>query len=218
MSQDLQLCLQRERGQHQHQLSALEAAHLEKLSSLPQTSLSVTEPEDGETDGGGVLPVVQYGSRGGGETSEKIRQNLLSALEEVSLDEREGDSCDERREEGVAQLRTQLRESQERCVGLERELEQLGGELRESRRERREERETVEELRSAVESLQTRNAALESERSSAGLAVESQMETLRKQVEHLQEENAGLLAVGKQETSQLQLELTDTRSMNESEY
>ena len=221
LPQDLQLCLQRERGQHQRELSVLEAAHCKKLRSFAQPSHTAPDTEEirrqeQQLEGGAVL---EDNGRVGPAASETIRQNLLSALEEVSLDETDGeDGREERREEdggtAFASVRTQLEESREKCVGIEREVEQLRVQLRESREERRGEREIVEELRSEVQALQTRNAALESER---GLAAESRVERMRETVNRLEEENSRLTVVGEQQAAQHQVQLGDTQSMNESE-
>ena len=134
--QDLQLCLQRERGQHQHDMSALEATHREKCHSLTRLSRTAVEGEDTL-----VGSQLQGGTGGGlGVADDTIRESLLSVLEEVSLDERGRDSGERRgdsNERGgdsderggerseVSSLQSELDAAQKKCDKLEMKAEEL---------------------------------------------------------------------------------------------
>ena len=191
--QELQLCLQRERSQHQHQLSALEAAHNEKLCSLSShthatDSTSGKDGEEGEEEASVKVQLREAmgdgGESGGGRrvesADETIRGNLLSALEEVSLDEMDGGG-ERRRRRGndestvVAALQSQLVESREMCAKLESELVKMTVEVNRLREECGEgverERVAVESLRAEVDSLNSQLAALQRERVEAGREV-----------------------------------------------
>ena len=213
--QELQLCLQRERSQHQHQLSALEAAHNEKLRSLSSHTHAIdstreTSGKDGEEGEDEASVKVQLreamgdgGESGGGRrvesADETIRGNLLSALEEVSLDEMDGGG-ERRRRRGndestvVAALQSQLVESREMCAKLESELVKMTVEVNRLREECGEgverERVAVESLRAEVDSLNSQLAALQRERVEAGREVgrEREVGSLKREVETLEEE------------------------------
>ena len=118
--QDLQLCLQRERGQHQHEMSTLETAHREKLRSLTQRSPPVAKGEEG-------LVQSQEMGRGSSVADGNIHGSLLPVMEEVSLDEREEDS-DKRRDvesEEVSSLRSELDASRKKYDQLRMEINKM---------------------------------------------------------------------------------------------
>ena len=215
------MCLQQERGQHQHQLSLLKAARQEKDSSATHTT-GDQEEEERESGEGRVQKQLREAMGDGAEGASgaentTVRGSLLSSLEEVSLDERDGDGGAERRggeadkEMLVSLLQSELDSSQEKCATLERKVEGLNTELKEICNERREKE---GELAEEVSRLKAWNAALERERAvDAGLTGE-ELERLREKVKCLEEEKASLLA-GEQATSQLQLELKNTQIANE---
>ena len=243
--QELQLCLQRERSQHQHQLSALEAAHNEKLCSLSShthatDSTRETSGKDGEEGEGEASVKVQLreamgegegGKSGGGRREESadetIRGNLLSALEEVSLDEMDGggERGRRRRENDqstvVAALQSQLVESREMCAKLESELVKMTVEVNRLREECGEgverERVAVESLRAEVDSLNSQLAALQRERVEAGREVgrEREVGSLKREVETLEEEKRELRA--SRESLERRLSEAESSSQGESE-
>ena len=202
-TQDLQLCLQRERGQHQHEISNLEAAHNEKIRSIAQDSQAALKTKT-------LIQVQLQDAIRDDPVSENdtIRGSLLSALEEVSLIER----ADEGREESdvVRSLRSELEASREKSIRLEGELEQLMLKMEEEQGEMKRERETAEKLQLELQSLK---AALEHEQGSAGDTIDK----LRGEVRRLEEDNSRL-QTQEQVTRQLQAELRDSQSRNEGRY
>ena len=241
--QELQLCLQRERSQHQHQLSALEAAHNEKLRSLSSHTHAIdstreTSGKDGEEGEGEASVKVQLreamgegegGKSGGGRREESadetIRGSLLSALEEVSLDEMDGggERGRRRRENDqstvVAALQSQLVESREMCAKLESELVKMTVEVNRLREECGEgverERVAVESLRAEVDSLNSQLAALQRERVEAAGAREREVGSLKREVETLEEEKRELRA--SRESLERRLSEAESSSQGESE-
>lgn len=197
------MCLQRERGQHQHEISNLEAAHNEKIRSIAQDSQAALKTKT-------LIQVQLQDAIRDDPVSENdtIRGSLLSALEEVSLIER----ADEGREESdvVRSLRSELEASREKSIRLEGELEQLMLKMEEEQGEMKRERETAEKLQLELQSLK---AALEHEQGSAGDTIDK----LRGEVRRLEEDNSRL-QTQEQVTRQLQAELRDSQSRNEGRY
>ena len=210
--QELQLCLQRERSQHQHQLSALEASHNEKLRSLSSHTHAIdstreTSGKDGDEGEEEASVKVQLreamgegGESGGGRREESadetIRGSLLSSLEEVSLEEEMDGGGVRGRRRGkdestvVAALQSQLAESREMRAKLESELVNMTVEVNRLREERGEgverERVAVESLRAEVESLNSQLVALQREQVEG--ARQREVESLKREVETLEEE------------------------------
>lgn len=194
------MCLQRERGQHQHEISALEAAHSEKIRSISQNSQAALKTE--------TLVQVQLQDAIRDEPvseNDTIRGSLLSALEEVSLIE----GTDERTEESdmVMSLRSELEASREKSIQLEGQLEQLVLKMKEEQGEMKRERETAERLQLELQSLK---AMLEHEQGSAADTIDK----LRGEVRRLEEDNSRL-QTQEQVTGQLKMELRDSQSTNE---
>ena len=202
------MCLQRERSQHQHQLSALEAAHQEKLRSFPSHDHTLeavidSRGRDGEEREEEVkVQLREAMGEGGGRRSESadetIRGSLLSALEEVSLEEVDGGVGRGERGGGsvVSPLQSQLVESREKCVKLESELQKTVSELNQlregSREEVERERVMVETLTAKVDSLNSLVAVLQQERGEVETAKEREVETVKREVGRLEEENRQL--------------------------
>ena len=236
--QELQLCLQRERTQHQYQLSSREAAHHDKLCNLSSHTQSLTTTKETSRKEGGASIEVQLqeaiggggGEGGGPRADETIRVSLLPALEEVSLEEMDGGGGGgrERNNDGeltVASLQSQLVESHEKCLKFESEFKEMALEVNRLCEERREgverERVTVEALRAEVDSLNTQLKSLQQERVAAEGATREEAGRLRGEVGRLEEENRELRAgrdglerqLGEAESaSQGERETTSTRS------
>lgn len=190
------MCLQRERGQHQHEISALEAAHSERIHSISQNSQAALKTE--------TLVQVQLQDAIRDEPileNDTIRGSLLSALEEVSLIEGTEES------DMVVSLRSELEASREKSIQLEGQLEQLVLKMKEERGEMKRERETAERLQLELQSLK---ATLEHEQGSAADTIDK----LRGEVRRLEEDNSRL-QTQEQVTGQLQMELRDSQSINE---
>ena len=219
-TQDLQLCLQRERGQHQHEVAALAAAQHETLRSLDQQPRAAELDRDGHL-GQSRAQDVEGGA--GSVVNSTLRGNLLSALEEVSLDERDSERDKEREESGeeaVSLLRAELEGSRERCGELERELNRLRSELKQQLEGRREkeatERGGIERLQVELQSLKAEKTRLEQEMVSERQTMVAERGRLGEEVERAGELNARL-QTQEQVLSQLRAELRDSQSSGEGE-
>ena len=127
--QELQLCLQRERAQHQHQLSELEATcrendHHTTHSPEPPVSDPVRDRGGGqvaEEEGVSVKMSEAMGYGVGGSATRESDEtanvgfSLVSALDEVNL---EVNSCDVREKGGESLLEAQLRGARSTCEGV----------------------------------------------------------------------------------------------------
>ena len=126
--QELQLCLQRERAQHQHQLSELEATRRDKNhhtthSPEPPVSDPVRDRGGGQVEEEEGVSVKMSEAMGYGVGGSATRESdetanvgfsLVSALDEVNL---EVNGCDVREKGRESLLEAQLRGARSTCEG-----------------------------------------------------------------------------------------------------
>ena len=146
------------------------------------------------------------------------RSSLWSALEDVSLDEQEGEEGmvggmeREGRKRGesvvVVSLEKELGASRDKCEQLEKELNQLRLDLqraertegKERRFETERERERISGLQMELESLRAEKAKMEHTSAAAQHKVERELEQVREEMVKLQEQNMALRSqAGKEE-------------------
>ena len=236
--QELQLCLQRERGQYQHQLARLEAAHGKETHDFPSTQshsheTTNTAPFVSGVGEGGVSVSFQLreamgeGPDGGRVSDESeregvdelVRGSLSNALEEVSLedDERERKrEADGQGELKTALLQSELAHSRDRCAQLESELDQIGMELRQIQEEKERATENEHHLRTEIDALNTKLSALERERTELVSVREREVESLKSEIERFEAENSVLRVKG-ESVSVLETQLSHAQSVCDGE-